>query len=710
MSGGASGISGYVYQKDYAAFRLLSSEAIRLLDNESASGCIDSFCVEGSATSDGTVWDVTWILANGQVHFRECKDTEIKSLDRIQFYRRVRKTIGAGIDPTRLTIGWVTDPEKQDGILKHWTGMRGLAAQANHNQSSTPPQRVDSALKSLQEAIYYLCTEADYDAGAPPLTMNQASAILARMAVDCYRAADLALAVGDLANSLFERGLGSAIRQFIQGLFDTVIQTQREARYSRNEFLQLINSGQLALTLADSFRTIIRFHSALCQVPIVSGIVWAHFTKQVKNSRIWTLQERIPSFDHTVSCVLIASMGIGKSTFAQQAFCIEAGRRSSIHTLCLDAGDTTAETISALPMLCLLLCGAAPTWIAIDGLDQVARSDLPAWKEAMIRLQRIQNLTLLLTVRAEVVGNNEWIQRLIASIGEVQLKPLSDTQIDDAFIEMNLTAPSNQALRLCLRNSFLFSVYARTIKPDDMPLTNSGEVEAFSVINEFWKRNVVSESSGLRLAGEENSSHVLKCAAISYAVGETLAGRDIIQIDYGRTDLAQGIAMLCNEGVLVRNNTTTAVKWAHAWFREYAIVDHLLGELTTQTPQAMAEAVCGVSVDHVARDAANGCCKWLIANSSSSAVGKYLETIYASRKGLASEVLFDLVDGNPQHLALNSLSPRLLIETIELATLRGAWQWQAQIDTLPSSKFATSHGLELQRAVIDYETKVPSNA
>jgi hypothetical protein len=166
--------------------------------------------------------------------------------------------------------------------------------------------------------------------------------------------------------------------------------------------------------------------------------------------------------------------------------------------------------------------------------------------------------------------------------------------------------------------------------------------------------------------------------------------------------------MLCNEGVLSRH-TTNRVKWSHAWYREYAIVDCLLGTIPSPSPVTLGQAVCGVSSDHLARDAANGGCKWLIAHPEIGNAGDYLQLLYENRRELAREVLFDLMDGADRHLTLASLSLPLLIEAIELACQKRATQWAKQISELSDELFAGVGGPDLARVVIDYETRVTSS-
>ena len=160
MSGGASAQDGFTYQKDYVAFRVIASEAKRLLLPDDVSKCIVSFKVEGRQAEEGPAWDVAWTLENGIVHLRECKDTAITRPDRETFYRRVRRKIANGTDFSHLRIGWTTDEGKQSGdIFNHLAGMAIIALSADEIAHHTLPSRVDSADDALAEALYYLSWE-----------------------------------------------------------------------------------------------------------------------------------------------------------------------------------------------------------------------------------------------------------------------------------------------------------------------------------------------------------------------------------------------------------------------------------------------------------------------------------------------------------------------------------------------------------------------
>jgi hypothetical protein len=81
MSGGASGLTCYIYQQRYLAFQVLSSVAAGTLPGYPAQLKIKEFAVEGRDAPDAPAWDVRFLLDDDSVHLRECKDTAITKTD-----------------------------------------------------------------------------------------------------------------------------------------------------------------------------------------------------------------------------------------------------------------------------------------------------------------------------------------------------------------------------------------------------------------------------------------------------------------------------------------------------------------------------------------------------------------------------------------------------------------------------------------------------
>src|SRR4051812_17115504 len=125
MSGGATGLGGYVYQQDYLAYRVLASAVARALPGGVLPSLL-SFKIEGRASEMGPSWDLILDSGTAGIELLECKDTEITKPDRIVFYKRMRRQVAAGIDAETIQAGWVTDREKQGNILTHLVGMAGL--------------------------------------------------------------------------------------------------------------------------------------------------------------------------------------------------------------------------------------------------------------------------------------------------------------------------------------------------------------------------------------------------------------------------------------------------------------------------------------------------------------------------------------------------------------------------------------------------------
>ena len=699
MSGGAHGLAGYVYQQDYAAFRILGSEAKRLLTPSDLDDCVASFKVEGRQTPEGPAWDVAWTLEGGVVHLRECKDTAITREDRREFYLRARREIAEGTDPSSLQIGWVTDPGKQRGhILRYLAEMAGIASRAGDTRGDGLPDSVDSPERALAEAIYHL--SQDKSAQQPAVAQDAARTLLARLTIDRFRAEELAASVEKTAPTIFESGTGATIRELIQGKLSATIQRDRFAGYTRQRFLEELGISQLTLDLAQPLRDILTFHSAATTAAHIAGITWS--CRPDRPPKIWSLKERLDQRDVERSGVLVAKTGAGKTTSSLQMYAEQASRMNKHHVLRVEADNVDTDLVKLLPRLCCMLCGVSSSWLVIDGLDQIVRPMQQAWRQTLSRLLQLPNLTVVMTARREVVAADDWMQALLSTLPAIALDELSDEQVIAEFGDVGLPAPRNRALLDCLRNAYLFSLYAQTVTDDDMPLTDRGEVTAFDVIEAYWRRRVTAESQGFRVAGEPATSAVSKRAAADYLADQTLAGQIVFERPRDNITVANGIETLCREGVLIARSTATVVWW-HSWLREFAAIERLLGKLENTNLTTVAQAVCDIPVDHAARNAAVGGCKWFVSHRDVGSVEDYLSALYDARTGLARDALTVLLEDSPRHLQLAKLPPKLLIEALSIAREMKARQWHDQVASLPDSLFAGLDGPGLNQAVLRYE-------
>jgi len=260
-----------------------------------------------------------------------------------------------------------------------------------------------------------------------------------------------------------------------------------------------------------------------------------------------------------------------------------------------------------------------------------------------------------------------------------------------------------------LRNPLLFSIYASTVAPNDLPLRGSGEVSAFSVISQFWHTTVQKGSLGQRVPrGYAGCSAAIKREAVKYVVSQTLSGNDVIDRASLTPVVDAGIDNLVREGVLLTQGTH-AVRWRHAWLKEYGIVDYLLAQIGAPSPIRLAEAICKVKNNSAATAAATGAAKWISADSQWGPLEDYLERIYALNSGLAREALSVIIEGTEHALRLSKLSNDLLIEAIEFAIQLKARQWVSQIECLADERFRGITGRRLLNAVAAYETSEFAN-
>jgi hypothetical protein len=664
--------------------------------------------VESRTSPTGPAWDIRLELADGLIQLRECKDTKISKEDREVFYRRVRKELAAGTLPNRLSAGWVMDRDKQPGqMLSHLKAMKRLAEQSNGIViPSEPPQRVSSAEKAIQEALYYLakpciCNEARCVCKAP-CSLDDACKVLAGLEVDCWRADDLSASVQLLAENVFTGGTGAAIWRYVCGELTERICGQGHAEYTTESFLSAVQTGPLALTASGLLKDLLVFNSAAGHRPTIPALAWRRLAGEPTN--VWPLRERLPELQGSRSCVVMAQVGVGKSVTSQQAFEEAIRCRDPHHVLRVEAGDIDEAHLDALLQLTCVLSGIAPTWLAVDGLDEISRNNCTGWQRTVRRLLSVPNLTLLLTAREEVVAAHQWLQKITDTVAPVTLPRLSIEQVRGAFEEVGLPVPTSGSLIEVLRTAFLFSLYAGVVTPSDLPLADSGEVTAFQVIETFWRRAVLAESVGHRLVGDEQRSQQAKRDALAYLVDQTVAGHISISRLNVAGRVSDGIEMLVREGALLEGGQS--VQWMHDWLREYALVDYVVSRVSNSSIPELAAAIVAISVDHVARTAAVAGLKWMAAHVEWGTAETYICQLWGRQQGFARDAMAVAIEGSPDLLALEALPKPLLLEAIEQATVLRASQWEEQIMTLPIALFTGNDASDLHRAITNYAVEV----
>jgi hypothetical protein len=237
-----------------------------------------------------------------------------------------------------------------------------------------------------------------------------------------------------------------------------------------------------------------------------------------------------------------------------------------------------------------------------------------------------------------------------------------------------------------------------------MPLTESGEVTAFQVIEAFWCRTVLQASVGHRSPGDGDRSQHPKRLAAEHMVLQTLEGNPLLRPGSCSTDVAEGYETLRREGVITPQGTH-AYRWAHEWVREYAIIDYLVSTTESQTLDWLLKEIATIRVEHVARTAAVAGVKWLIAHPDWGAPQDYLLQLWDRNKGYAFDVLAVLVEEDARHLVLDQLPVALLAELIAQARLLRAWQWWDKVAALPNAQFLVDEG-RLHAVATAYELEV----
>jgi hypothetical protein len=288
----------------------------------------------------------------------------------------------------------------------------------------------------------------------------------------------------------------------------------------------------------------------------------------------------------------------------------------------------------------------------------------------------------------------------------VQLRELTAAEVRAAFGRVGLPPPTSTDLIQALQNPFLFSLYARIASPETTALGSGGRVTGFRIVQEFWNLRVIAPSEGHRsTVATETESTLAKRRAISHLVCETLAGKSAARLPLEDEQAFRGFEMLKYEGVVVPQGSH-AVRWRHDWFREYALVDSLVGRADRPSHLALASAICALDIDHVARTAAVGGAKWAIMDEAWGPVESYLDSLQKLQPGFASEALASLLEEPSSHLDLSKLNDKLLIEAIDLARKMKARQWLSQISSLPPARYASPSGPQLLDVTIRYESEL----
>jgi len=704
MSGAAS-LGGLVYQQSYLTFRVVSGLGQQVIDTRPGGSTITQFAIEGRTSGDAPVWDIWIRYGNGTLELVECKNTAIEANDRRVFYGRLRREVASGIPTECIRPVWVTNPEKQTPkALRFLEGMPAQAADLDFASVPTAcPRRVDSVRDALQEAIFCLCHDPELDEKARRCTEEEARAMLKQIRVDCHRFEDLEQAVRLLVTGVLTRGTGQAVNDYVTGVLTNRIVAKGEARFTVEELLDAVGTTAIGVEVEGRIRDLLSFNAASGFVTPARLIRWSCLPE--KPTTRWGLAERLPAYQTGVSCLLIAGMGIGKTVASFQALEEEAGRRHPSRVLRVEARSLGAEELDALMRLACMLSGNGSAWLAIDGLDEIPVNLLAHWERAMHALAALPNLVLLATVRREVLAVREQLAKVTASLVSVEIAPLACGQVEKAFSDAGLPVPRNRPLIRALQNPFILSLYADIVSPEDMPLAESGDVTAFRVIDEFWRRRVRGLSIGLRAVGESEASHEPKRLAAVFLSERSLAG----DISIARTSedprVSTGIEMLLREGV-IREHGAGAVAWVHDWLREYAMVDRLLADVADVTAVNLARVVAGCQREHVSRVAAAGGAKWVVAQPACGSPSQYLSELWLLDKGLAREALVVLLEGPSSSLAIADLPDSLILEAITLAVHLRATQWGDQVASLPEERFLADGSDELHAIAVEYELTI----
>ncbi|MBI3866042.1 MAG: hypothetical protein HY290_29545 [Planctomycetia bacterium] len=654
------------------------------------------------------------------VDVHECKDTAITKDDRLTFYDRLRRELAAGTAADRIRPVWVTDPGKQtENALTYLEGMAAKTDLDLPNLLEKSPERVDSIEDAIQEAVHRLLHfsgEVEEKAKVKgnkrkkkkrewprPCTVEEVRTLLKNIRIARHTFGEFDQAIKPLTTGVFASGTVDSIQTFVTGVLTERVVQKGTAEFTVEEFLQAVGTTSLEHGITGLVRDLCAFGAAAGLKPEIRRITWRNLPESPTSE--WTLHERVPEYQSSRSCCLVADMGVGKTVASQLAFEHEASNRHPGRTLRFESRALDDERLEALLRLACMFCGVGPTWIAIDGLDEAPHEMRTQFLRVIGALVSLPNLTFLATVRREVFVVQEWLADAVLSLPRIEMRPLSTEQVERSFSDVGMPIPMNPQLISVLQNPFLLSLYANIVAPQDMPLAISGEVTAMLVIEEFWGRRVRGASLGQRLVGVSETSQERKRKAAAFLGERTLSGDLAIVRTSDDPHVVEGIEMLLREGVL-REQGASTVAWSHELLREYSLMDTLLSRCPTASAVDLARQIVSTcSIDQVARLAATGGLKWVLSNKLVGGASEFLSELWNGRRGLARAALVVLLEGPASAGVLSELPDDLLAEALTWATSLGAPHWGGEVAGLQESRFFGTGGDGLHAVAVEYELK-----
>src|SRR5262249_33874543 len=120
--------------------------------------------------------------------------------------------------------------------------------------------------------------------------------------------------------------------------------------------------------------------------------------------------------------------------------------------------------------------------------------------------------------------------------------------------------------------------------------------------------------------------------------------------------------------------------------------------------------VADCPIDHVARSAAAGAMKWVMANPAAGSPTQLLSELWSLDQGLAREALAVVLEGSPSSLAFGELGDAMLVEAVTFAVHLGATQWGDHVARLADRRFLGTHGDDLHAVSVEYELQVAAGA
>lgn len=224
---------GFRFQDLYLLRRVLREAAEQLSHVVGGSVAVSvrkeaQFGIEASVPAPSSpTWDSVVAYDDGR-EVIEAKSGALSKADRVTFWRRLRRELNiTDYKDTRVVL--VVDPSSEE--TSKWNGLAAAAAaESSKKFAAKNPARVISAEDLLNEALWWMCSVTEQEAGSPPLSPTQAASALAAFRLESIAFDELEASVLETIELLFPDGLSDQLSDSILGWLNHRATAEVESR------------------------------------------------------------------------------------------------------------------------------------------------------------------------------------------------------------------------------------------------------------------------------------------------------------------------------------------------------------------------------------------------------------------------------------------------------------------------------------------------